>query len=156
MSNLNLQTLELLSDLGSSTRDLEYSSFEWNGCQRLFEKSISDVLLLLDCCSAAAAATVRILGFYSISLFGIFRELANMSSERRPIDYVLHILEEVALTSGTSQGFFTGSDRFDYRNNCCLWMGNLGPRARLSLVYKCSDCRFARQEHSILCCDAPQ
>ncbi|TVY59583.1 hypothetical protein LSUE1_G009303, partial [Lachnellula suecica] len=41
----------------SCTRDLNYSSFEWNGCQRLFEKSTSDVLLLLDCCCAAAAAT---------------------------------------------------------------------------------------------------
>jgi hypothetical protein len=39
-----------------STRDLNYSSFEWNGCQSLFEQSKSDSLILLDCCSAAAAA----------------------------------------------------------------------------------------------------
>jgi len=50
-------TLSVLFTEYGSTRDLNYSSFEWNGCQRLFEKSTSDVLLLLDCCSAAAAAT---------------------------------------------------------------------------------------------------
>ncbi|KAH8766234.1 hypothetical protein BGZ57DRAFT_798548 [Hyaloscypha finlandica] len=40
----------------SCTRQLAHSSFEWNGCQALFEQSKSDTLLLLDCCAAAAAA----------------------------------------------------------------------------------------------------
>lgn len=46
----------MLIIVNESTRNLAYSSFEWNGCQALFEQSKSDTLLLLDCCSAAAAA----------------------------------------------------------------------------------------------------
>ncbi|KAL5319401.1 hypothetical protein ACEPPN_012453 [Leptodophora sp. 'Broadleaf-Isolate-01'] len=41
----------------SCTRNMNYSSFEWNACQSLFEQSISDTLFLFDCCSAAAAAS---------------------------------------------------------------------------------------------------
>ncbi|PVH79813.1 hypothetical protein DL98DRAFT_515886 [Cadophora sp. DSE1049] len=41
----------------SCTRNMSYSSFEWNACQSLFEQSTSDTLFLLDCCSAAAAAS---------------------------------------------------------------------------------------------------
>ena len=40
-----------------STRNMSYSSFEWNACQSLFEQSTSDTLFLFDCCSAAAAAS---------------------------------------------------------------------------------------------------
>ncbi|KAG4432279.1 hypothetical protein IFR05_012227 [Cadophora sp. M221] len=41
----------------SCTRNMNYSSFEWNACQSLFEQSTSDTLFLFDCCSAAAAAS---------------------------------------------------------------------------------------------------
>ncbi|KAK0101071.1 hypothetical protein ONS95_012943 [Cadophora gregata] len=41
----------------SCTRNMSYSSFEWNACQSLFEQSTSDTLFLFDCCSAAAAAS---------------------------------------------------------------------------------------------------
>jgi hypothetical protein len=42
--------------LKNSKRDLKYASLEWSAIQTLFEKASSDVLLLLDCCSAASAA----------------------------------------------------------------------------------------------------
>ena len=41
---------------GISKRDVNYASLEWSAIQTLFEKAKSDVLLLLDCCSAASAA----------------------------------------------------------------------------------------------------
>lgn len=40
----------------SCKRNISYASLEWSATQTLFEKAKSDVLLLLDCCSAASAA----------------------------------------------------------------------------------------------------
>ena len=39
-----------------STRSRQYASLDWSAVQTLFESTISDVLLLLDCCSAASSA----------------------------------------------------------------------------------------------------
>jgi hypothetical protein len=42
----------------NSKRNINYASLEWSAIQTLFEKAKSDVLLLLDCCSAASAAPI--------------------------------------------------------------------------------------------------
>jgi hypothetical protein len=41
----------------SCRRELDYASVEWSAIQSLFEKASSDVLILLDCCSAASSAS---------------------------------------------------------------------------------------------------
>jgi hypothetical protein len=38
-------------------RDLQDATVDWSSIQSLFSKAISDVLVLLDCCAAASAAT---------------------------------------------------------------------------------------------------
>lgn len=47
----------LCSRLLYNTRNMSYSSFEWNACQSLFEQLTSDTLFLFACCSAAVAAS---------------------------------------------------------------------------------------------------
>lgn len=38
---------------------MKYASLKWHGIQTLFENAESDVLLLLDCCSAASGALIN-------------------------------------------------------------------------------------------------
>lgn len=49
----------------SGRRDL-HVSVDWSSIQSLFDKSLSDVLLLLDCCSAASSATISGIGVIEV------------------------------------------------------------------------------------------